>query len=82
MGNGRTVGRLVVCIAETGAPVAEVGGDDEEVGRVGKVGCEEVAVVSFGGFAGVADQKGDEGDRGWGGLEGLVVVLEHLVDIG
>ena len=32
---GRIVGGLVVCVAEARAPVAEIGGDDEDIRLVG-----------------------------------------------
>lgn len=46
---------LVVCVAEAGAPVAEVGGDDEDVCGVGEVGGEEGAEVALRGGGGAAD---------------------------
>lgn len=70
---GLAVGRLVVCVAEARAPVAEVGADDEEVGRVRKVWCELGAELDFGGGLGVADHDGDEGYRGRVGLEGRIL---------
>ena len=37
-GGGRGRGGKVICISESCAPVAEIGGDDEDGGRVGEVG--------------------------------------------
>lgn len=49
-------------VAKARAPVAEVGGDDEEgVGR-GKVRREEGAEMAFGGGGDGADEDGDEAD--------------------
>lgn len=38
--------------------MAEIGGDDEDVGGVGEVGCEKGAEFSLGGGVGVADEDG------------------------
>lgn len=64
---------LVVCVAEAGAPVAEIGADDEEVGGVCEVGGEEAAVRLFRGGGGGADHDGNEGNGFGVGLEGCVV---------
>lgn len=76
----RSVGE-VVCITEAGAPVTEVGGDDENVGGVGDVGGEELAEGGFSGWVGAADHYGNEG---WVGRFGLVGIgkLKESVDVG
>lgn len=63
---GRAAGRLVVCVSEAGTPVAEVGGGDEDGGRVCEVGREEGAECALGGGICGADEDGDEGwEGGW-----------------
>jgi len=61
---GAAVGGFVVGVAEAGAPVCEVGADEEGAGWVGEVGGEEVSVGAFGGWGGVADEDGDDGGEG------------------
>lgn len=53
------VGGGVVCVPEAGAPVAEVGGYDEDGGWVGEVGGDDAAVALLGGCGGVANHDGD-----------------------
>lgn len=68
-----TIGELVVGVAEAGAPVAEVGAHDEDVGGVGKVGCEVLAKFALGGGICGADHDWNEGDRGRIRFEAVVV---------
>ena len=67
-------------VSEAAAPVAKIGGDDEEVGRVVEEGREDVAESRLGGGGERADHDGDE--RRWAArarLEHLAYVWEvHL----
>lgn len=77
------VGRIgeVVGVSETAAPVAEVGGDYEDVRCISDIGSEKLAEGGFGGGVGASDHDWDEG---WVGGFGLIWVgeLEESVDVG
>lgn len=50
---------LVICIAEAATPVAEVGGYDEDGGRIRKVRGKQVPVSTFRGGSCGSDKDGD-----------------------
>lgn len=78
---GRGCGGLVVGVAEAGAPVREVGGDDPGGVRVGEVGAEDGGELAFGGGGGVADHDGHERGEG-GAVVGAEGTGEGFVDVG
>lgn len=53
------VAGLVICIAEAAAPVAEVGGYDEDGGWIREVGGKQAPVAAFGGGSCCTDKDGD-----------------------
>lgn len=72
------VSRQVVRIAEPGAPVAEITGDDKHRCRIREVGSEDRAVGLLGCGAGAADEDGDQ--RRILGCRGECLG-EHFVDV-
>lgn len=50
---------LVICIAEAAAPVAKVGGYDEDGGWVREVRGKQAPVTTFGGGSCGTDKDGD-----------------------
>lgn len=53
------VAGLVICVAEAAAPVAEVGGYDEDRGWIREVRTKQAPVAALGGGGRRADQDGD-----------------------
>lgn len=69
------IGRLVVVrVAEAAAPMTEVGGDDEQVLRIGQVRSEDFAVHLLDVGFQAADEDGN--DR-----ELVLKVFHHLCDV-
>jgi hypothetical protein len=50
---------LVICIAEAAAPVAEIGGYDEDRGWIREVRSKQIPVTAFGGRSCGTDKDGD-----------------------
>lgn len=71
----------VVRVAEAGAPVAEVGAEDEDVGRVGEVRGQQGAVGALGGGVGGAHEDGDEGREGSATTTGGEALCEEVMDV-